>query len=300
MIKEMMYFPLWYGKNCIFRQHHPLQTVLFITDYCNLSCKHCSSSGHAGTRMKPYVQIQKELSYAYGLGSRFVDFEGGEPTLWRDGAYDLNDLYRLAHRIGYFSCTLTTNGQHPFHLYQADQIWVSVDGFNKVHDRIRGEGTFARLDKHIRESGRKVSINMAINRINYGSVADTIRYAANHPCISSISLNFHTPYPETEKLMLPWDKRCHCIDKIIRMKKQGYPVMNSISGLKIMKKKNFPKDCWVSNFILLNGRRLSGCGGKELGLCEDCGFCMAGEMYSVLRLRPDTILAAMKLRMKRR
>ena len=34
-----------------------------------------------------------------------------------------------------------------------------------------------------------------------------------------------------------------------------------------------------------------------MGACDACGFCMSGEMYSVLRMKPDTILAGLKLRM---
>jgi hypothetical protein len=32
-------------------------------------------------------------------------------------------------------------------------------------------------------------------------------------------------------------------------------------------------------------------------VCDRCGFGMAGEMHSVFTLRPDTIMAGMKLRM---
>lgn len=297
-MKHLLYLPMWYLKNVIGKQKNPLQTVLFITDYCNLRCKHCSASGHAGTVMKSYEQIKEELTYAYEKGSRFVDFEGGEPTLWQEGQLRTNDLIRLAKEIGFFSCTVTTNGQNPFAGLQADSIWVSVDGYGEYHERVRGEGTFGRLDQNIRSSGHQaVSINMAINQLNHTSVVDVIRYAKETPEIRSVSLNFHTPYPGTEHMMLDWNRRCEIIDAIIQMKKQGYPIMNSVSGLKAMKRKPDNRYCWVSNFILADGTRLDTCAGKQAGICEQCGFSMSGEMTSVMRLKPDTILAGMKLRM---
>ena len=297
MLKQLFYLPFWFLKACVLKQHIPLQTVLFITDYCNLSCKHCTKSGHAGTIMKSFDTIRDELEFSYAKGSRFVDFEGGEPLLWRDGERSINDLIRLAKQIGFFSSTVTTNGQLPFHGCEADSIWVSVDGYGSVHDKIRGEGSFEALDKNIRECGHKaLSINMTINNINRDSVADTIEYARKNPGIKLISLNFHTPYPGVEDLALPWDERCRAIDEIVAMKRKGYPIMNSCSGLEIMKKRDFKKDCWVSSFILADGTRLDECPGKTLGICGDCGFCMAGETYSVLRLKPDTILSAMRLR----
>ena len=297
-MKHMLYLPWWYMKNKLLKQGHPLQTVLFITDYCNLKCKHCSEDGHAGTIMKDFRQIQEEMEYAYGLGSRFLDLEGGEPTLWQDGGYHINDLIYLAKKIGFYSVTVTTNGQNPFDYLMADSIWVSVDGYKRYHDMIRGEGAFEKLHRHISASGHPaVSINMAINKLNYRSVVDTIKYADANPHIRSISLNFHTPYPGTEELMLDWEKRCHVIDKIIAMKREGYAIMNSVSGLKEMKKPKTGKDCWVSNFILTDGTRLSECPGKRAGICDRCGFSMAGEMSSVMKLKPDTLAAGVKLRM---
>jgi hypothetical protein len=72
--------------------------------------------------------------------------------------------------------------------------------------------------------------------------------------------------------------------------------MNSVSGLRLMKTNNFLKQCWVSNFIMPDGTRLAECQGKAAGVCDRCGFCMAGEMRSVFTFKPDTLWAGMKLR----
>lgn len=298
-LRKTSYLPWWYFRSRILNQKRPLQTVLFVTDYCNLKCKHCMEEGHHGSRTKPYEEIRKELEYSYKRGSRFIDFEGGEPTLWRDSeGRDLNDLYRLAKEVGFWSCTLTTNGQRPFGDTLADSVWVSVDGYGKYHDLIRGEGTFEKLDKNIRESGHPaLSIAMAVNNRNYKSVGELIQYAKDNPAIQQIAFNFHTPFPGTEELMMDWELRNKVIDRIIAYKKKGYPVMNSVSGLRTMKKRGFPKDCWIANYILIDGTKLPNCPGSVLGACDDCGFSMAGEMYSVLRMKPDTILAGMRLRM---
>lgn len=298
MIKQMLYLPVWFCRAKFLGQHRPLQTVLFVSNICNLRCKHCAERGHAGGISKTLDQLEEEMRYALSLGSRFLDLEGGEPTIWRQGEHNLNDVIALAKRLGFYSVTVTTNAQRPFADLQADSIWVSLDGVGKYHDAVRGEGAFARLEKNIAACGHKnLSVNMAINRLNYPSVEETIRYAAANPAIRQISLNFHTPYPGTEHMALPQDIRLQTIDRIIELKKQGLPIMNSISGLKLMRDNNFRKDCWVSNFILADGTRLTECGGKTAGVCDECGFCMAGEMHSVLSLKPDTILAGLKLRL---
>lgn len=300
MLKQMLYLPWWFFRARILGQKRPLQTVLFVSNVCNLRCKHCSDGVHAGSISKTYEQVREELEYAWGLGSRFIDFEGGEPTIWCDGDRDLNDLIALAKEIGFFTCTVTTNAQLPFDWVRADSMWVSLDGIGKYHDMIRGKGAFARLEQNMANCGQSnLSVNMAINRLNAPAVVDTIKYAGESPYIKQISLNFHTPYPGTEGLALPWDERRALIDEIIALKRQGYPIMNSVSGLKLMKHNNFPKECWVSNFIQADGTRMTECGGKAAGMCDECGFCMAGEMHSVFTLKPDTILAGLKLRLPR-
>lgn len=297
-MKSFLYLPFWFFKAKFCGSQKPLQTVLFISDKCNLACKHCTVYQMTNPNIKSYKQIKEELEYSYQQGSRFVDFEGGEPTLWKDGDKNLNSLIHLAKEIGFFTTTITTNAQLPFTGSDADSIWVSLDGLGKYHDEIRGKGAFERLEKNIAGANHpKLSVNMVINALNYPSVEETIEYVKNNPHIQSISLNFHTPYPGTEYLFLDWDKRSEVIDLIIKKKKEGYPIMNSVSGLKLMKHNNFKKQCWVSNFITSDGTRLTECAGKTAGICDRCGLSMAGEMKSIFSLKPDTIFAGMKLRM---
>jgi hypothetical protein len=140
---------------------------------------------------------------------------------------------------------------------------------------------------------------MVVNNQNYKSVNETIKFAKNNKHIKSIAINFHTPFPGTEELVLPDDIKFKVIDEVIEMKKSGYPIMNSITGLKMMKQTDFKKYCWVSNFVMADNTCYSQCQGKELDLCKQCGFCMAGEMYGVMTLKIDTILSGLKLRIKK-
>lgn len=303
-INQLCYLPIWAFRSIIRNKQQPLQTVLFLTDYCNLKCKHCFEQGHACTMQKPFAQIKEELEYAYGLGSRFLDLEGGEPTLWKEDGKDINDVIALAKETGFFTVTVTTNAQLPFDWVKADLIWVSLDGYKEYHDEIRGEGAFEKADRNAQTFFEKnggirkarLGANIAINRLNKDSIKDTLRYIKENPAFESIAVNFHTPYPGTEDLCLSMEERSEVIDLVIQMKKEGYPVQNSVSGLEIMKKRGFRKYCWISNFILTDGTRLTECPGKTLGICDDCGFCMAGEMYSIMHLRPDTFLSGIRLR----
>lgn len=296
---NVFYLPKWYFEARFLKRHKPLQTVLFITNKCNLSCAHCSVYDHANPIVKSFNQIEEELRYSYGLGSRFVDFEGGEPTLWRDGERDLNDLIDLAHKIGFFSTTVTTNAQQPFSGLRANSIWVSMDGIHEFHDAVRGKGTFARLEQNVATCGHKaLSANMVIDSNNYVNVADTLDYVKKNSVLKSIAFNFYTPAfgKEDDPLTLEWGKRIDILNFLIKEKKSGAPIMNSVSGMRRMKDLSFEKACWMCNYILPDGTRLPECVGKSAGVCDNCGFCMAGEMRSVIDFRPDTLLAGLSLR----
>jgi len=295
---KYLYLPFWFFKTRILGKKIPLVSVVFITDLCNLKCKHCCIYAKGSSTTKSYEQVEEDLKYCYKLGARFVDFEGGEPTLWRHGDKSLNDLIVLAKKIGFFSTTVTTNAQKDFSDCKADSIWVSMDGYGKFHDEIRGEGSFDKLIANIEKAAHPhLSVNMVVNALNYSSVDEVMTFVKNNPKIEKISINFHTPYEGTEHLTLDWEKRMKIIDKVIAYKRKGYPIMNSVSGLKCMKDLNFKKYCWITNFVHINGVKLSDCGGTILGLCDQCGFCMAGEMNAVMSLKPDTIFAGLRLRL---
>ena len=302
MNKQYFYLAQWFVRARFLGRRAPLQTVLFITDKCNLRCKHCSVYGSAGYRQRKFEDILADMRRSYAAGSRFIDLEGGEPTLWREGEKTINDIIDAAASIGFFSVTVTTNAQQDFSWIHPHSIWVSMDGVGKYHDSIRGEGTFAKFEENIRRSGHKhLSVNMVVNSLNWESVDAAIEYARSNPAIEQISVNFHTPYPGTEYLMLPVEKKVEVIDKVLAYKKKGYPIMNSVSGLKKMKKNSLGqmqlgRECFVTNFIYPDGTD-GLCSGYGTDLCRNCGFCMAGEMASVFNFCPDTLLAGFKLRM---
>lgn len=302
MIKKLFYLGWWFVRARFFGRRAPLQTVLFITDKCNLRCKHCSVYGSAGYRQRKFDDILSDMRESYKAGSRFIDLEGGEPTLWREEGRTINDIIDAAMEMGFFSVTVTTNAQQDFSWIHPNSIWVSMDGVGEFHDRVRGEGAFARLEENVRKSGKKhLCVNMVVNTLNYESLDAAMEYVRGNDAVEQISVNFHTPYPGTEYLMLPEDKKIELIDKVLEYKRKGYPIMNSCSGLKRMKKNamgtmQLGRECFVTNFIYPDGSR-GLCLGYGTQQCRECGFCMAGEMSSVFHFCPDTLLAGFKLRM---
>ena len=294
-MKQFFYLAWWYFQVRFLGRKKPLQTVIFINNECNLRCKHCWVDKNSAFH-RSYEEIKSDLEYSYKLGSRFVDFEGGEPTLWHDSGHEnINELIKLAKKIGFFSVTVTTNAQKPFDWVEADSMWVSLDGVNEYHDAVRGQGAFEKLLENVSKYNKGgLSANMVINKLNEASVEDTIKFVKENPNLQSISLNFHMPYEDTADLCA--DNRTEIVDKIIEMKRLGYPIMNTFSGLRELKRVQDGEKCWITNFVLPDGTRREYCQGKDFGMCKNCGYGMAGEMKNVFYFNPETLLAGLKLR----
>ena len=88
--------PLLYGLRFVisyhlFRKTRPLIRGLVLTNRCNLHCRHCKL-GPRGDKDLTYDQVTAAIDTFYEQGGRCLYLEGGEPCLWHDGPYGLDDV----------------------------------------------------------------------------------------------------------------------------------------------------------------------------------------------------------------
>lgn len=207
-IKRLLYLGWWFFGARVLGRKRPLQTVLFISNRCNLRCRHCSVYSRATPDEMTFEEIRRELEYSYRLGSRFVDLEGGEVMIWRDGRQADRRRDRPGPRGGFL--LRDDHHQRPValrrepcrqHLGQPRRLW-------EVPRNDRGEGTFARLERNIAACGHPhLSVNRMVNKYNWEHVAETIEYVKRNPAIESISINFYTPFPDADDLMITREQR---------------------------------------------------------------------------------------------
>jgi len=116
-----------------------------------------------------------------------IHFTGGEPFLY-DGLWD---VIAYAREKGY-RVAMMTNGslikaddaQKAFSLGVSD-VQVSLEGPPKLHDAIRGNGSFLQAEKGVSElvhAGNRISANVTLSRLNADAIEETAEIARKMGC----------------------------------------------------------------------------------------------------------------------
>ena len=81
-IGQLAYMPWWWLRAAVFGRRKPLQSVLFISDRCNLSCRHCSVYNHETPADKSTEQIRECMER-----HQIRVLEHRNDTVWHDSSF---------------------------------------------------------------------------------------------------------------------------------------------------------------------------------------------------------------------
>ncbi|HAM50119.1 MAG TPA: hypothetical protein DCP92_05290 [Nitrospiraceae bacterium] len=175
------------GSHDFFIQYH-------LTERCNLRCKHCYQTGRGSSEMSlPEIReavaevsrLIEDWTQTYDIVfSPSFNVTGGEPFLRQDIFEILEDIGR-----GGFDIYLLSNGT----LITADRakrlealgvkgVQVSIEGPERVHEAVRGKGTFHQALKgvqHLLEAGITVTLNTTLSEINAEYFMDVVDLASS-------------------------------------------------------------------------------------------------------------------------
>lgn len=279
----------------------PLLASFKVTYRCNLACRACPfhlRGAQEGVQMS-WLKALDAMETLYRLGTRMVVFEGGEPLLWRDGPYRLHDLVLYA-RKRFLRVAVTTNGTLPLDV-PAHTLWVSLDGTKEIHDALRSD-SFERIEFNIKAAKHpRVFIHTTLNRINRQDLESLAGWVQSMPNVQGMTVQFFYPYNQGEDdLTLSPEERRTTIEKLLELKKRGFPVLNSAGSLRAMVDNRWR----CHDDILINvdpdGTITPGCYVKSRGEvnCEACGFTPVAEASGALDFIPGSILTGWKLFLK--
>lgn len=258
------------AANHFLSRHRPLLASFKLTYRCNLRCQQCPFIELEAPE-PTFEQAAATLDRLYERGSRLVIFEGGEPLLWRDGDRRAHDLVNYA-RQKFFSVGMTTNGTLPLDV-PTDVLWVSLDGFAETHNRLRGGQVFDRIIANVRSSSHpRLYAHVTVNAVNAGEVPELLRYL--DPLFKGITIQFYYPYNRRDELFLDFEERAVLLDEVIRLKKSGIKILNSIPALLALKHNTWRCRDWLIDNADPDGRLAHGCylkGRADID-CARCGF----------------------------
>jgi radical SAM family uncharacterized protein len=232
-----------------------------LTYNCNLRCKMCPF----WRRPSPDPSLEQEkkvLKEIYRSGAVGVAFEGGEPLLRRD----LVDILAFSRSLPLHT-SLITNGTllesriNEIAPYINGVVYVSLDGLEKTHDAIRGvDGSFRKAIRGINAAKEKVAvtINTTVMAENIDEIESLVRLAKKLGIKISVAVaheycNANTSSPASNKI--PKIAR-----KLMQMKREGFPIVNSIGYFRVMaKEKNWHCKPWTMINIDPHGKVVLPC-----------------------------------------
>jgi radical SAM protein with 4Fe4S-binding SPASM domain len=183
----------------IYKRDRPFRILVDVTSACDLQCPFCQADTETCDEltMDDVVHFVEQVKK---MKPSLVTLSGGEPLLKKDIVlYMVGELSQV-EEIGLY---ILTNGavvtkEYAQQLYDAGLRFarVCVDGHtDKVHDLIRGNGTFEKTIQgiiHLREAGIHVTVVTLICNMNYpyfkeikefvSQVADGYTIVFDYPC----------------------------------------------------------------------------------------------------------------------
>lgn len=275
----------------VLHKRTPLIGGLVVHNKCNLRCRHCRIPQRGAMSMS-HKQVQETIESLYRQGGRTIYFEGGEPFLWSDGDYGLDDIVVYAKKMGFLATIIYTNGTFQLES-SADTIFISLDGLQATHDHIRGK-SFDQIMLNIHQSTHpSLFINYTINNLNKNEILDFCEFINEVPNIRGIFFYFHTPYYGHDDLYIDLEEKTRILRQLLKHKRK-YKILNSAAGLRSAIKNNWKRPLEICK-IYENGKTYTCCRyPDDPELCEKCGYLSYAEISETLKLKPSAIINALK------
>ncbi len=291
----MLAFAAPFLKRAVLRTSVPVLAGFKITNRCNLRCHHCPYWKRSGPELDLNGVIQT-LDRLRHMGGRILILEGGEPLLWRADGATIEDVISAA-RTRFRSVCITTNGTLRWGHPDLDRVWVSLDGTREVHDSLRGTGVFDKVWANLEAEGQgRAFISTTIGTHNVDSVPDMIVQLKSR--VAGVTIQFYYPYDGLpDPLFISPADRAPVLDRMMQLKRDGYPVANSFASLEDMK-----REYWACDDKLLanaepDGSIFHGCYLKNRAEsnCARCGFSAHNEMTLAFNGGLESVATGMKI-----
>lgn len=221
---------------------------------CNMHCDFCEYWRQENEEM-PTGDIMQMLDEARAFGIKYYNAWTVEPLL-RD---DLPDIMNHARSLGFIT-TMITNGkllsQRAGELGDVDYLSVSVDGIDSYKD-IRGmdfDDLLGGIEEAKKYQRNPILMNCVISGRNLDDIEGLVQLARE----LDVWISFE-PLDESGDIdPVVWesigiqdmDRYKTTLDTVIKLKKEGYPIINSLTYLSMVRDQKPDFKCRASDIIL--------------------------------------------------
>ena len=295
-LRQLAYFASFALKSRLNKNfRRPLICSFKITGNCNLKCLHCPFWKMENPFEMNYYEVTAMLDMLYLDGVRIVIFEGGEPLLWKDrkNKKDVSDVIDYAKNL--FFCTgVTTNGTVDLGRFNPDIFFISIDGLEETHDKIRGK-SFSRIIENIEKNSmdKKIIANICISKVNYKEVEELVRFLNDK--VYGVTIQFFYPYKGLEDLRLLNGEKDVLLKKLLELKKKHLKLLDSVSCLKRIAYNTWRCSDFLVSSVEQDGAVSYGCYLKNKVSevhCSECGFAVHCEVSLAYNLDLSALKAA--------
>lgn len=175
-------------------QAHDFFIQWHLTERCNLRCKHCYQTGRKTDEMS-LTEIKEGVDEVSDMLNAWSDtyniaftpsfnITGGEPFLRHDIFEILTEIREKGFDIYLLSNGILINREKARKLSDigVNGVQVSMEGPEKIHEIIRGEGSFhPALNgvQYLIETGMKVTLNVTLSEINADHFMDMVALSSS-------------------------------------------------------------------------------------------------------------------------
>jgi MoaA/NifB/PqqE/SkfB family radical SAM enzyme len=258
-----------------------------VTSKCNLRCKHCYFFSYDQEKQKELTDeewLARIKTMQEGPRPFYsCTWVGGEPLL-RKGLIEKGRHYFKANRV-------VTNGTLPLPDWPDVEFHISVDGTEKLHDAIRGDGVYRKIKKTISDpnvANLKVAIACCLHRDNAHCIEDLLKEWKEVPHVRHILFDFFTPIKGVkEDLWLNFKERDDVLNKLKELKNEKYGsfIGGPAQTFKLMNSQNKHKAVGANCVFVNHGTAFDSYGNIKkpcvIGSKADCERCGCIVPFSV-------------------
>lgn len=259
---------------------------LDITNRCNLRCSHCYWWRQ---KKNPDLDDEQMVVFMQKLrrkGLRVIYLLGGEPLLRPEMCAEAGRIFDFI--------MIFTNGTLGYPPVNNALYSLSIDGPERIHDKLRGKGIFKKVTDILDQQSTKVMIHITVCQSNRFHLKETIENFIHRRNVRGIYFCFYCPSVSADddnKEAIPLKERDGVVDEIVGYRREYGDKIFLTERVGHYLKTTGGLNCWNSlkkcvtkklfEFYAADGQYKFHCAYGAEAECRQCGCSQVPLMHAM-------------------